>query len=179
MQKERRGIKLKWSWDGMLSGDILYDKLYIMLNPAWYRTIEKKKKKKSRSPWCCLKQISNSSGLQWTHCGQGWLSSWDAVQSYELKHRTNWQSKLMCNWAVVHFTEPVVSSAGEITRKRLSHITMADFRHAVFRTHYLSPCECEKRNLLLLGAPAFWRPLMTCIWWWRRKTYIFLQLYCS
>lgn len=94
-------------------------------------------------------------------------------------HRTNWQSKLMCNWAVVHFTEPVVSSAGEITRKRLSHITMADFRHAVFRTHYLSPCECEKRNLLLLGAPAFWRPLMTCIWWWRRKTYIFLKLYCS
>lgn len=28
----------------MLSGDILYDKLYIMLNPAWYRTIEKKRK---------------------------------------------------------------------------------------------------------------------------------------
>lgn len=27
-------------------------------------------------------------------------------------HTTNWQSKLMCNWAVVHFREPAVLSAG-------------------------------------------------------------------
>lgn len=26
-------------------------------------------------------------------------------------HTTNWQSKLMCNWAVLHFREPAVSSA--------------------------------------------------------------------
>lgn len=27
-------------------------------------------------------------------------------------HTTNWQSKLMCNWAAMHFREPAVSSAG-------------------------------------------------------------------
>lgn len=47
-------------------------------------------------------------------------------------HRTNWQSKPLCNWAVVHFTEPVVSSAAQITRRRLSHITMADFQHSLW-----------------------------------------------
>lgn len=31
----KRGIKLKWSWDWVLSQDALYDKLYIMLIPAW------------------------------------------------------------------------------------------------------------------------------------------------
>lgn len=82
-------------------------------------------------------------------------------------HRTNWQSKLMCNWAVVHFIEPVVLSAGEITRRRLSYITMADFQHAVFGTYYFSACKCKKkkkegeRNASLLGAAAFWRPFMT------------------
>lgn len=61
-------------------------------------------------------------------------------------HRTNWQSKLMCNWAVVHFIEPVVLSAGEITRRRLSYITMADFQHAVFGTYYFSACKCKKKK---------------------------------
>lgn len=61
-------------------------------------------------------------------------------------HRTNWQSKLMCNWAVVHFTEPVVSSAAEITRRRLSRITMAYFRHTVFGTDYFSLCKCKKKK---------------------------------
>ena len=60
-------------------------------------------------------------------------------------HRTNWQSKLMCNWAVVHFTEPVVSSAAEITFRHISHITMADFQHTVFGIYFL-PCKNKKKE---------------------------------
>lgn len=61
-------------------------------------------------------------------------------------HRTNWQSELMCNWAVAHFTEPVISSAAQITRRCISHITMAHFQHAVFGTYYFSPCKCNKKK---------------------------------
>lgn len=45
---ERKGIQFKWNWDRLLSGDISYDKLYIMLNPAWYRTIGKTREKKEK-----------------------------------------------------------------------------------------------------------------------------------
>lgn len=77
--------------------------------------------------------------------GHGWLSSPDGSK-LRATHRTNWQWKLMCNWAVVHFTEPVGSSAAEITRRRLSHITMAHFQHTAFGTYYFSPCKCKKKK---------------------------------
>lgn len=86
---ERKGIKFKWNRDGLLSGDISYDKLYIMLNPAWCRTIGKTRGKRRRRrslralDAACSK--INSVGLRWTHWGQGWLSSWDAVQSHGLR----------------------------------------------------------------------------------------------
>lgn len=37
---EKRGIKLKQSWERVVSWDVLYNKLYIMLNPARFRSIE-------------------------------------------------------------------------------------------------------------------------------------------
>lgn len=35
MKKKRKGIKLKWSWDGVLSQDALCDELCIVLFSAW------------------------------------------------------------------------------------------------------------------------------------------------
>ena len=68
--------------------------------------------------------------------------------------RTNWQSKLMCNWAVVHFTGPVVSSAGgDHTQAPLSHHNGWFFDMPSLELIISPPCKCG--NLWLLGATAF------------------------
>ena len=96
-----------------------------MLNTAWYRTIGVKEKKKKKIvpkplmvPEANKQQQRSTAATLWTRL------AFICRRSSKLRamRRTNWQSKLMCNWAVVHFTGPVVSSAGgDHTQAPLSH----------------------------------------------------------
>lgn len=97
------------------------------------------------------KQISKSSGLQWTYCGQGWLSSWHTVQSYRLcTEQTGNQSRCVTGqWCT---SQSLSSRVQHRSHTDASLTSQWLIFNTVFGTYYFSPSKCKKEEKKILIA---------------------------